>query len=346
MRFSPFPLITLLCGLLINASLAAKELDVHDPVMTKEGNTYYLFSTGPGITIYSSTDMKNWQRSGRVFATEPKWAKSVAPEFNGHLWAPDIVAHNGQFYLYYSVSAFGKNTSAMGVAINRTLSPDSPDYEWVDQGIVLQSIPNRDLWNAIDPAVIIDEQGTSWMSFGSFWGGMKLVKLAPNLIELTEPQEWYSIAKRERSILVDDSQAGPAAIEAPFIFKKNDYYYLFVSWDKCCRGKDSDYKVVMGRSKDIRGPYLDKDGVDMNHGGGSLVIAGDKDWVGVGHNSAYTFGKKDYLVLHAYESADKYLQKLKILEMKWDKDGWPKVDQKDLNRYQSQLIETTRETAK
>jgi arabinan endo-1,5-alpha-L-arabinosidase len=336
------PTLTLFYGLLFCLLLAttasARQVDVHDPVMAKEGDTYYLFSTGPGVTFYSSKDMKNWKREGQVFNEDPTWAKSVSPSFDGHIWAPDIVHHKGLFYLYYSISAFGKNTSAMGVTTNKTLNPASPDYAWEDQGIVLQSVPNRDLWNAIDAAVIVDEAGTPWMSFGSFWGGLKLVKLADNLTEVAEPQEWYSIAKRDRSILTDDSSAGSAAIEAPFIFKKGDYYYLFASWDSCCRGKESTYKVVMGRSKDVRGPYLDKDGVDMNHGGGSLVIAGDKDWIALGHNSAYTFGKKDYLVLHAYETADNYLQKIKILEMKWDKNGWPSVDQKDLNRYQSTLV--------
>src|SRR5690554_3920984 len=332
-------LLGLLCSLMFSQISLARQVDVHDPVMIREGNTYYLFSTGPGITIYSSTDMKNWRKAGRVFETEPAWARTVAPEFNGHLWAPDIVRHKGNFYLYYSVSAFGKNTSAMGVAITKTLDSSSPDYGWVDQGIVVQSVPHRDMWNAIDPAVIIDEDGIPWMSFGSFWGGLKLVRLAEDLISLAEPQEWHTLAKRERSVLEDDANAGPAAIEAPFIFRKGDFYYLFASWDKCCRGKDSDYKVVVGRSKNIRGPYLDKDGVDMNKGGGSLVIAGNKNWAGLGHNSAYTFGKKDYLVLHAYESADNYLQKIKILEMTWDKQSWPKVDPKDLDRYQSRLVE-------
>lgn len=339
MRLNFFSFIGLFCGLLFSAQTLARQVDVHDPVMAKEGDTYYLFSTGPGITFYHSTDMKNWQLAGRVFATEPEWAKSVAPEFNGHLWAPDILEHKGLFYLYYSVSAFGKNTSAMGVTVSKTLNPQSPDYGWKDQGIVLQSVPHRDMWNAIDPAVIIDEEGTPWMSFGSFWGGLKLVKLAPNLTRLAQPEEWHTIAKRNRSLLEDDADAGTAEIEAPFIFKKGDYYYLFASWDKCCRKKESTYKVVVGRAKDIRGPYLDKDGVDMNHGGGSLVIAGDNDWIALGHNSAYTFGKKDYLVLHAYETADNYLQKIKILAMAWDKDGWPVVNQKDLNRYQSKLIE-------
>lgn len=313
----------------------AKQVSIHDPVMAKEGDTYYLFSTGPGITFYSSRDLKSWDHRGRVFPGEPAWAKKVAPAFNGHIWAPDIQRHDGKFYLYYSVSSFSKNTSAIGLTINRTLDPGSPDYKWEDQGIVLQSVPQRDLWNAIDPNIIVDAEGTPWMSFGSFWGGLKLVKLSPDWKSIAEPQEWHSIAKRERSVLTDDSQPGSAEIEAPFIFQKGEYYYLFVSWDKCCRGKDSTYKLMIGRSKDVRGPYYDQEGRDLAAGGGTLLLAGDKDWPGLGHNSAYTFDGKDFLVFHAYEAADKGLQKLKIAEIKWDAKLWPVVDPSVLHDYTS-----------
>jgi len=325
----------------VSASLTgaaqAAQVGVHDPVMAKQGDRYYLYSTGPGITFYSSTDLKNWKPEGRVFKGEPTWAKNAAPTFNDHIWAPDIYHHDGKYYLYYSVSGFGKNTSAIGVTVNQTLDPRSPDYKWEDQGQVVQSIPGRDLWNAIDSHVIDDAQGTPWMSFGSFWGGLKLVKLDASRTKLAEPQEWHTIARRERPAFTPDEEAAPAQIEAPFIFSKPDWYYLFASWDLCCKGKDSTYKVVVGRSKSVKGPYLDRNGVDMAKGGGSIVIQGDKDWAGLGHNSAYTFGGKDYMVLHAYESADGFKQKLKVLEMRWDKDAWPVLDQKDLNRYQSAL---------
>ncbi len=323
------------------APVHATQVDVHDPVMAKEGSKYYVFSTGPGITFYSSSNMKDWTPEGRVFAGQPAWAKAVAPSFDGHIWAPDIVRHNGKYYLYYSVSAFGKNTSGIGVTVNKTLDPKSPDYKWEDQGLVLQSVPDRDQWNAIDPSIVIDDNGTAWMSFGSFWSGLKLVKLDASLTKLAQPQEWKAIAARPHAAQPpagSGGSAGPEEIEAPFLFRKNGYYYLFASWGLCCQKEKSTYHVVVGRARSVNGPYLDKDGKDMAQGGGSLVIAGDKDWKGVGHNSAYTFDGKDYLVLHAYETADRYLQKLKVLDMKWDKDGWPVVDPSELNRYQSNLV--------
>ncbi|PWF64137.1 arabinan endo-1,5-alpha-L-arabinosidase [Shewanella sp. BC20] len=317
--------------------VSAKQVSIHDPVMAKEAGQYYLFSTGPGITYYSSKDKIHWELAGRVFETEPSWAKGVAPEFNGHLWAPDIIEHNGLFYLYYSVSAFGKNTSAIGVTVNKTLDKNSKDYQWTDKGIVIQSVPNRDAWNAIDPNIIVDEQGTPWMSFGSFWQGLKLVKLNPDFISIAKPEEWHTLAKLERPALLGETEPGPAEIEAPFIYKKDDYYYLFVSYGLCCRGDDSTYHLAVGRAKTVTGPYLDKEGKDMAQGGGSVLLHGTKAWPGLGHNSVYAFDGKDYLVFHAYESADNGLQKLKMAALSW-RQGWPEVDPKALNQYQSVLV--------
>ncbi|WP_297892053.1 arabinan endo-1,5-alpha-L-arabinosidase [Shewanella sp.] len=328
-----------LLGILATLGQAsAEQVSIHDPVMAKEAEQYYLFSTGPGITYYSSKDKVHWTLAGRVFETEPSWAREIASGFNGHLWAPDIIQHNGLFYLYYSVSAFGKNTSAIGVTVNKTLDKNSKDYQWTDKGIVIQSVPNRDAWNAIDPNIIVDEEGTPWMSFGSFWQGLKLVKLNPDFISIAKPEEWHTLAKLDRPALVAETEPGPAQIEAPFIYKKDDYYYLFVSYGLCCRGDDSTYHLAVGRARDVTGPYLDKEGKDMAQGGGTVLLHGTQAWPGLGHNSVYAFDGKDYLVFHAYESADNGLQKLKMAELNW-RQGWPVVDPKALNQYQSVLVE-------
>lgn len=329
--------VSLAAALLCWSPASAKQVEVHDPVMAKDGDHYYVFSTGPGVTIYQSSDLEHWKWVGRVFETEPDWARTTVPGFTGHLWAPDVFEKDGKYYLYYSVSAFGKNTSAIGVATSETLDPDSPDYGWVDHGPVLQSVPHRDHWNAIDPAIIEDDDGTLWMSFGSFWQGLKLVKLADNLVAVAEPQEWHSLAKRPRTPGTSADTAGDGAIEAPYIFHKGDWYYLFVSFDKCCRGMESTYKIMVGRSKSVTGPYVDRDGTPMLEGGGTLVLEGNDDWVALGHNAAYTFDDgKDWLVFHAYETADEARQKLRLLPIAWD-DGWPVVDPADLNRRGTEL---------
>jgi len=314
--------IVIIC-FVFTSCLYAQQPVVHDPVVIKEKNTYYLFCTGNGINMFSSTDLKNWKQEKSVFSKPPAWAVSAVPAFKGHIWAPDIVYYNGLYYLYYSISAFGKNTSCIGVATNTTLDPSSKNYKWVDHGKVIQSVPGRDMWNAIDPNVILDDQQKPWLTFGSFWNGIKLVRLAADLKTLAQPEEWHTISKRYRTFELKDSNPGDGAVEAPFIFKKNGYYYLFVSFDFCCRGKESTYKVVVGRSKTVEGPYIDKTGKSMNEGGGSIVVQGGEQWAGVGHNSVYTFDGNDYLFYHAYDLSDNGKPKLQVRRLEWTNDGWP-----------------------
>ncbi|MFL9832015.1 arabinan endo-1,5-alpha-L-arabinosidase [Flavobacterium sp. ST-87] len=304
---------------LVGFSSLAQDISVHDPVMIKQKDTYYLYCTGRGISVFSSKDLKNWKKEPAIFKEKPVWADSVAADFKNHIWAPDISFHNNTYYLYYSVSAFGKNTSAIGVVTNVTLNANDPNYKWVDHGIVVQSYPNRDEWNAIDPNLIIDENNVPWLSFGSFWDGLKMVKLNPNLLSIAQPEEWYAIAKRKNTPL----SGGSSAIEAPFIFKKNGFYYLFTSWDLCCKGKDSTYKIAVGRATSVTGPYVDKDGNLLNQGGGTILAKGDENFFGVGHNSAYTFDGIDYLVYHGYDAKQNGKSVLVIKELKWDADFWP-----------------------
>ena len=147
----------------------------------------------------------------------------------------------------------------------------------------------------------------------------------PDLSATLKPEQLHTICSRRTP---DDSLATAGAkanaVEAPFIFRHDGYYYLFVSFDFCCRGKKSDYKTVVGRARQINGPYLDKEGRDMARGGGSLVVADSKDFVAIGHCAAYHFDGKDYFMAHAYRRTDGASQ-LFLTEMTWDDEGWPIV---------------------
>ncbi|WP_217992492.1 arabinan endo-1,5-alpha-L-arabinosidase [Longimonas halophila] len=306
---------------------ATPGIPAHDPVMAEQDGTYYLFTTGEGITMWSSPDRETWTRQGAVFDEPPSWATEVVPEFDNSIWAPDIAEHDGTYYLYYAVSSFGSNASAIGVATSPTLNPDANDYGWTDHGIVVESVPGRDAWNAIDANLIVAEDGQPWLTFGSFWSGVKLVEMATPPTELAEDAEWHNLAGQHRYRKLDPRDAGDrmnGAIEAPFLFKHGDYYYLFASWGLCCRGEESTYKVVVGRSQDITGPYLDKEDQEMRLGGGSLVVDGNERWAGVGHSAAYTFDGTDYLAFHGYDRQDDGNSKLWIREIEWF-HGWPKV---------------------
>jgi len=300
----------------------------HDPVMIKTNDVYYLFATGRGIPVASSTDMVNWKSEGSVFSTPLPWVNDSIVPGNRPLdiWAPDISYHNGMYYIYYSVSSFGKNTSAIGVATNKTLDPLSPDFKWTDHGPIVNSITVKNDWNAIDPNLVLDDEGTPWLNLGSFWSGILMVQLNKDLISLAKPEKWIALAGRYRSFRPEDRKNDNPAIEAPFIFKKNNYYYLFVSFDRCCRGVKSDYNVVVGRSDKVTGPFIDKAGVDMRYGGGTQVVKGNADWPGVGHNSAYTFDGVDYLIFHGYDAKDNGRSKLLIRQIIWDPEGWPIVN--------------------
>lgn len=323
-----------LATLLFTVVSYGQSISVHDPVMAKYDDTYYVFCTGRGISVWSSKDMKDWKREQPVFPEPPKWAVEAVAGFSGHIWAPDISFFNGKYYLYYSVSAFGKNTSCIGLATNKTLDPADPEFKWTDHGKVIQSFPGETNWNAIDPNLIVAADGTPFLSFGSFWDGLKLVKLNS---DATAPAEDINsiatIASRKKlptdpnPPAVDDNpkDAGGNAIEAPFIFKKGKYYYLFASIDYCCKGVNSTYKMIVGRSETIPGPYLDKEGKPMASGGGTILLQGNEKWHGVGHNSVCTFDGTDYIVYHGYDAADEGKSKLIIKKLNWDNDGWPVV---------------------
>lgn len=286
---------------------------VHDPCIIREGDTYHLFCTGPGLTARSSPDLLAWKLHDDVFKTRPAWATEAIAGLDS-LWAPDISYYNGLFHLYYSASTFGSNRSAIGLATTPTLDRESPDFAWTDRGMVIESWLTDD-WNAIDPNLILDEDGAPWLAFGSHWGGIKLRRLDPDTGLLSaEDDTLYALASRPEK---------PRAIEAPFIIRHGGAYYLFVSFDACCRGIDSTYNVVVGRAGRVTGPYVDRAGTPMLEGGGARVIAGDEHWRGPGHNAVLQEDSGDKLVYHAYDATFGGLPTLRISPLEWDADGWP-----------------------
>ncbi|HVO38800.1 MAG TPA: arabinan endo-1,5-alpha-L-arabinosidase [Spirochaetia bacterium] len=309
-----------LCAAALALPLPVAGLDypapAHDPSIAKEGEWYYLFSTGPGITVQRSRDLVSWQLVGSVFRTPPAWTYKEVPRFDGTVWAPDISEVNGRWYLYYAISSFGSNQSCIGLAVSAALDPKSPDYRWEDQGKVIGSLPRRDDWNAIDPNIAHDDAGYC-LVFGSFWDGIKMTPIDPSTGKpKSDPPEILSVARRAPGVSGDP-------IEAPFIFRHADYFYLFVSYDFCCRGIRSDYKIAVGRSTQITGPYSDRDGTPMTRGGGTVVLEGSGDVHGPGHNAALHDGDKDWLVHHMYDGKRGGMAVLQVRPLTWSDDGWP-----------------------
>jgi arabinan endo-1,5-alpha-L-arabinosidase len=262
-------------------------LRVHDPAIIKQGDTYYIFSTGNGISMRRSPDLVNWEMLPPVFADLPDmlppWAAEAVPGVR-NIWAPDIAYFNRIYHLYYSLSTFGSNRSVIGLATNRTLDPADPDYRWEDQGKVVESFSGVSTHNAIDPNVVFDERRQPWLSWGSFWGGVKMRRLnaATGLVS-AEDTTLYSLAART-SVEAAQGNNRPRSVEAPFIVRRGEYYYMFLSFDRCCAGVRSTYNIRVGRSEEVTGPYVDEHGVRMTRGGGTLLLAGAGRVRGPGHN--------------------------------------------------------------
>jgi arabinan endo-1,5-alpha-L-arabinosidase len=287
---------------------------VHDPSIIQCGDVFHVFCTGRGLGERTSTDLFHWKRSGRVLSQNPAWTSDyITP--GQSMWAPDISFINGEYRLYYAVSSFGKTSSAIGLSVNKTLDTNSPDYRWVDRGKVIATPANNN-WNAIDPCAFEDAQGNAWMVLGSCWSGLKLVQL-----------------DRKTGLLAAGDQAPEAVaayppgnlVEEGYIRRQGDYYYLWESVDHCCRGVESTYRILVGRSKDVRGPYLDRNGTPMLRGGGTLVLGSYDNVRGPGSSAIVAMGDRDFLIHHEYDANRMGTPTLQVRQLFWAEDGWPLV---------------------
>jgi arabinan endo-1,5-alpha-L-arabinosidase len=290
----------------VTAPLAGPPAGVfaHDPTLVVGEGTSWVFFTGKGIQALRSADGgATWTPAPPVIRDLPVWWSDAVPEhFTLDAWAPDARAYGGRLQLLYAISTFGSNASAIG-----RLSAETPAGPWRDEGLVIRSTPADD-WNAIDPELVVDEQGTPWLAFGSFWSGIQLVPL--DRAKLTPAGPRRVLASR------------PEGIEAPALLRHGEHWFLFVSEGRCCRGVESTYRIVVGRSRALVGPYLDRRGQDLRAGGGEVLLAGDARWKGPGGQDVVG---DDVLVYHAYDAEDGGKAKLRIARLSWDAEGWPRL---------------------
>ncbi|MFE2262947.1 arabinan endo-1,5-alpha-L-arabinosidase [Streptomyces griseosporeus] len=279
---------------------------IHDPSMVRtSGGRYLLYGTGGGLSYRTSTDRIAFSSGADAFSARPGWWAS----YNTEAWAPDISYHGGKYLMYYAVSKFGYNTSAIGLAGSTTGLPGS----WTDYGIVYTSTTSSD-YNAIDPNLFVDDDGKWWLSFGSWWTGIKMIRIDPATgKQYAGDTTRYSLASRP---------TGTKAVEAPFVVKRNGYYYLFASYDTCCAGTSSTYKVKVGRATSVTGPYYDRNGVALMNNGGTPVLESHGSIIGPGGQSILKDSDGDLIVYHYYDGNDNGTPKLGINLLNWS-SGWP-----------------------
>lgn len=312
------PLFILLISALAAGSLAAEprsRLRVHDPsTLVRADGTWWVFSTGRLLQAARSTDLRQWEKLPSPLVAAPAWAREVAPgNKKDYYWAPEVIRRGDRWFLYYSVSEFGKNTSAIGLATATTLDPKAPGHGWTDQGIVIRSGAG-DRFNAIDPSLLSDRDGRLWMAFGSFWDGLFVVELDPKTgLRLAPDSPLHRVASGRE-------------IEAATLYRRGDYYYLFFNDGLCCRGKDSTYRIRVGRSRTVTGPYLDDHGRDLVAGGGVPFLSTKDDFIGPGHAGLLADADgREWVSVHFYDGARNGAPTLGLRRLGWTEDGWPLV---------------------
>ncbi|MBC8133253.1 MAG: arabinan endo-1,5-alpha-L-arabinosidase, partial [Deltaproteobacteria bacterium] len=305
---------TLACGQTWT-SAAKGNTWTHDPSLTREGNTYYMFFTRDPVTgarapFKTSTDGVTWTNRGAAFSSNLPWWSADIP--TPEIWAPDVRKVNGIYFLYYSISGWGNFNSSIGLATNTTLDVANPNYRWMDRGKVIDFRNGGTGVNVIDPNLFVDDDGTFWMVYGSYKSGLRLTQLDAATGKLIKDPP-------DLTVLTNSLGEGASLI------KHNGFYYLLASTGTCCAQLNSTYHVVMGRSATLKGPYLTKDNRRMLDGAGTLFLGPDANHPGQGGQSFYEENGQVYMVYHAYTrpTGDPLISVRPIF---FDRTDWPTLD--------------------
>jgi arabinan endo-1,5-alpha-L-arabinosidase len=285
---------------------------LHDPsTVIVENGKYYVYATGNGLPMSISDDGWTWRRAGGVMQAVPggKPGPDVIARGGNNTWAPDVIRVGDKYFLYYSAPGT-QPKSAIGLLVGKTLDPQSPDYKWTDAGPVVWSDGVEDS-NAIDPGVLRDPtNGALWLTYGSYFGYIRLVQLNPNTGTRLYPD------RKPVNIAINS--------EASIMIFRDGWYYLLVTHGSCCSGANSSYNIRMGRARKVTGPFLDNMGIDLLQGGGKLFLGSGGRYVGVGHFGVLDLGDGVQKFSCHYE-ADLDRGAVSVLDIRpllW-RDGWP-----------------------
>lgn len=284
-------------------------IGIHDPSILKAGSSYYLFSTHGTLHAHTSTDRTNFSDDGFALSSLPLWTNAYTGA-SGDLWAPDASAHNGQYWLYFAASTFGSSDSAIGLAMSPTGVPGT----FVDTGASVYTSTSCAGSNAIDPASAVDASGNAWLVFGSWSSGIQIVPV-DNATGVPTGAACTQLAYHPSG----------TGIEGSYIYPHGGYYYLFASIDTCCNGVSSTYRIIVGRSSSITGPYTDRGGLALTQGGGTILLSAHGNINGPGGESVFSDTDGDVLVYHYYDGNNGGDPALGINLLAWTSDGWPYV---------------------
>ncbi len=279
---------------------------VLSPAVVQQGDTYYLFSSGPGISVRRSDDLIHWEAAGQVFDSLANWTRTVIPEGDS-LSSPEVAYFNGRYHLYYSLMSPDNQVSAIGLATNVTLNPMDPDYAWIDRGPVIESEPGTADSVSLNPGIVLDADGMLWLTWSASEGEIRLRRLdAGTGLVSRQDETVHTLAHRRNSMYY----------YAPVITQRNGWYYLFVS--------PGFYGTLVGRSSDIAGPYKDRAGEPMLEGGFTYVLPDSYGRIrSPGHSSVLVDGDRYFLVHNFLDTENGRTPTLQVRPLVWDEHGWP-----------------------
>jgi arabinan endo-1,5-alpha-L-arabinosidase len=298
--------------------------NVHDPCVFHFGSKYFCVSTsGDGFGVMrESPNLEKWTVLGPVLEQFPTWLTERYRHRS--LWAPNVQRIGDELRMYYCMSNWGTNDSVIGFLDCKKFDPNDPLKGWVDQGLVLESKVGRDVFNAIDPEIAVDGAGNPWMFFGSYFAGLFTVALDKTTGKLADPDP------SNLKLVARNTGEKGNPLEASAICHRGDYYYLFTSYGLAGQGVRSTYRIMVGRSTHIDGPFLDEAGVDMAKGGHLNVLKSSPPMFSPGHCHVFQDTDGRWLMPYHFYDGRRYwgnglwgLPELQIRELLWSPDGWP-----------------------
>ena len=290
---------------------------VADPTVIRTDEGFYLYATQTNsywIPIYFSKDLVNWEFKRSAFRKATRPTEDVLPG-GGAFWAPEIRYINGKYVLYFSWAKWGDGS----ISYTAVATSDSPVGDFLNAKPLL--ITDDFGSNCIDQ-FYYEEDGKKYMFVGSF-NGIYVTELTDDGLSVKRGADGKPVLKK---------QVCGRAFEGTNIYKKGKYYFLFASINNCCpnNGMDSKYKVVVGRSENLLGPYVDRKGKDMLDNSWELVLEGDGEtFFGPGHNSIIIpdDAGTDWMIYHSYVKENGTVGgRLGMLDrIVWSADGWPTI---------------------
>ena len=283
--------------------------DAPDPsVIRADDGTYYLYATGKGYSIFRSTDLVNWERVGTAF-DDDTWPSAIRNDRRGALWAPEIRRIGDKYVLFYTLWFGDVKYSLIGYA-----TADSPEGPFNDQGILIDS-QEIGVLQSIDQ-FYFEDGGKAWIFWGSFRDiyAMEL-DVTPDAVITPKPETKRRFAG--------------TAYEGTNLYKRDGWYYFFASTGDYAGGTESTYRTVVARSRDLMGPYLDKDGNNILDNGFTVVLDRNDKFSGPGHNAGLIEDAdgRTWMFYHAYDNANPEAGRLGMIdEVLWDADGWPYIE--------------------